>query len=253
MVYIMKITMNDSRITNVTQLRAFLKGSEKFDFSLRDGAIEQKYQFIDRTIKRLRYKKLRKRDKRAVVRYLKKVTGYKAAQLYRLIKRAKTGKLARKEYTRKNPNRKYSAYDIKLLEKTDELHLRMNAIATKEILRREYEVFKGEKYGTIAQVSPSHINNLRRSPVYRNHWVNHTKARKVAIGISQPPENHGRPGSIRVDTVHQRDVYHINSVDEITQWEVVVCVPEISEQYLRPAINELLEQYPFVVFNFHSD
>jgi hypothetical protein len=56
-----------------------------------------------------------------------------------------------------------------------------------------------------------------------------------------------------VDTVHQRDVYHINAVDEITQWEVVICVPQITEKYLAPALQLLLNQFPFTVFNFHSD
>jgi hypothetical protein len=68
-----------------------------------------------------------------------------------------------------------------------------------------------------------------------------------------PPENFGYPGSIRVDTVHQRDVYHINSVDEVTQWEIVVCVPQISERCMIPALQDLMEQYPFEIFNFHSD
>ena len=68
-----------------------------------------------------------------------------------------------------------------------------------------------------------------------------------------PPENFGRPGSIRVDVVHQRDVYHINSVDEITQWEVVVCIPQISEVCMIPALLEMFKQYPFAIFNFHSD
>lgn len=249
----MKLTMNDSRIINVTQLREFLKGSQKFDLSLREASLEEKYRFIDRNVDRLGYKKLCKKDKRVVIGYLKKITGYKRRQLYRLIKRAKRGKLTRKSYQRINPNRKYSSYDIKLLEKTDELHLRLNSVATKEILKREYEKFHKENYVNISQVSVSHINNLRKLPVYRNSWVNHTKARKIAIGITQPPEAHGRPGSIRVDTVHQRDIYHINSVDEITQWEVVVSVPEITERFLRPALIALLNQYPFVIFNFHSD
>ena len=67
------------------------------------------------------------------------------------------------------------------------------------------------------------------------------------------PEPNNAPGSIRVDTVHQRDVYYINAVDEITQWEVVVCVPVIAESCLLPALQILLDSFPFVIFNFHSD
>jgi hypothetical protein len=62
-----------------------------------------------------------------------------------------------------------------------------------------------------------------------------------------------------VDTVHQGDqdgvkgVYHINAVDEVTQWQVVACVPQISETWLEPALHEMLAQFPFRIRGFHSD
>ena len=62
-----------------------------------------------------------------------------------------------------------------------------------------------------------------------------------------------------MDTVHQGDhqgqkgVYHLNTVDEVTQWEVVGCCCGISERYLVPVLQDLLAQYPFVVRGFHSD
>lgn len=249
----MKITMNDSRLTNVNQLKAVLKGSEKLDLSVRDGSLANKYQFISRTVKRLGYSKLSKKDKRVVKQYLKKFTGYKKAQLSRLIKRARLGGLKRKPYRRVKSHRIYTGRDIKLLEKTDELHLRLSEKATQEIIRRETELFGNTEYQTIAKISHSHITNLRRHPIYRNSWINHTKARQIQIGVTMPPENYGKPGSIKVDTVHQRDIYHINSVDEIIQWEVVVAVPQITEEYMPPALQEMLDQYPFTIFNFHSD
>lgn len=215
--------------------------------------IEDKYRFTQSILKRFNYRRLRKRDKRLIVAYLKKITGYKKAHLFRLIKRGTKGKLSRKKYIRTNPNIIYRGSDIKLLEKTDELHLRLSSLATKEILRREFEIFGKDEYQNISQVSSSHINNLRRSHAYKVSWVNGTKARQVAIGQTKAPGNNGCPGSLRVDTVHQRDVYHINSVDEVSQWEIVVCVPQISEAYLEPALISLLDQYPFVIFNFHSD
>jgi hypothetical protein len=249
----MQITMNDSRLTNITQLDKFLKGTEKLDSSLRDAGSEEKYTFIDDVIDRTGYKRLNRSNKRVVINYLKKFTGYKRAQLFRLIKRAKYGELKKKKYVRKNPNRKYSSYDIKLLEKTDERYLRLSEKATQEILRREHEIFGKDEYGNIKRISHSHITNLRQSLVYKNYWVNHTKARKISIGTPMKPDNQGKPGSIRVDTVHQRDIYHINSVDEITQWEIVISVPEICQKCMEPALIELLDQYPFVIFNFHSD
>ena len=69
----------------------------------------------------------------------------------------------------------------------------------------------------------------------------------------------GNPGYIRIDSVHQGDldrqkgVYHINATDEVTQFEVVTTVERISERYLIPALETLLETFPFVVINFHSD
>lgn len=245
--------MDDSRINTVAQVKAFLKGSQQFGFSLTDASLEDKYSFIDKTVDRLCYRTLTRKNKKAVIRYLKKITGYQHTQLFRLIKRAEKGKLIKTIYRRINPHRIYTSYDIKLLEKTDELHLRLSDMATKEILRREYEMFNHQEFQTIAGISHSHISNLRESPYYKNSWVNHTKARVVPIGMTQPPINYGFPGSIRVDTVHQRDVFHINSVDEITQHEILVCVPQICEACMIPALEDLINQYPFLIFNFHSD
>lgn len=249
----MNIIMDDSRLTHVSELRSFLKAAGSVVLSLADASIEEKYTFIDKTLDQFRYHTLKRKDKHVVITYLRKVTGYKNAQLYRLIIRADRGKLQRFFYHRVHPHRIYTAADIKRLETTDELHLRLSDMATKEILRREFEVFGHRQFQTISSISHSHISNLRHSNIYNNSWVNHTKARVVPIGITMPPQNFGRPGSIRVDAVSQRDVFHINSVDEITQWEVIVCVPQITEYWMIPAFEAMFDQYPFVIFNFHSD
>lgn len=249
----MEITMDDSRLINVTQLQAFLKGSQGVTLSLENAPIEQKYACINTTVKKFTYEKLSRKEKRVVYVYLRRITGYKKAQMYRLIEKAVKGHLKKRLYTRVNPHKIYTSYDIKLLEKTDELHLRLSERATLEILRRETEMFGHNQYQTLAKVSHAHITNLRHSPVYKSSWINHTKARQIQIGITQKPENYGRPGSIRVDAVSQKDVYHINTIDEITQWEIVFCVPQISESCVLPALEDILNQYPFIIFNFHSD
>ena len=249
----MQITMNDSRITSIAQVQDFLKASQKISFSLEDASIEKKYEFIDEILKKFLYVKLPKKDKKIILVYLQKVTGYKKERLYQLIARAEKGSLKRSLYKRIKPHKIYTTMDVKLLEKTDEVHLRLSEDATKEILRREYQIFHNQKYQTISRISHSHISNLRHAPSYRSFWINHTKARQIPIGITRPPENFGRPGSIRIDSVSQKDVYHINSVDEITQWEIVFCVPQLSESCMLPALLEIFEQYPFHIFNFHSD
>jgi transposase InsO family protein len=79
------------------------------------------------------------------------------------------------------------------------------------------------------------------------------------IGERAKPAPQGQPGHIRFDTVHQGDlngqkgVYHINAVDEVTQWEIVASVERIAESYLAPVLESLLNQFPFVIRGFHSD
>ena len=86
-----------------------------------------------------------------------------------------------------------------------------------------------------------------------------TRPTPTSIGERRKPEPGGRPGYLRVDTVHQGDldgvkgVYHINLVDEVTQWEVVGAVERISENYLAPLLGRLLKQFPFRILGFHSD
>ena len=195
--------------------KRFLESAKKL--VIKFSALEEKYAFIDKTVDRFNYKYLVRKDKRIVLSYIKKFTGYRKAQLYRLIAWAILGKPKRKEYVRCNLNKFYTARDIKLLEETDEYHRRLSAIATKEILRREYEVFRRNRYENISKISSSHINNLRNSVSCKSNRFNPTKVRRVGIGKAQPPENNDIPGSIRVDSVHQRSVFHINCVDEITQ------------------------------------
>ena len=73
------------------------------------------------------------------------------------------------------------------------------------------------------------------------------------------PQPNGIPGFIRVDTVHQGDldkakgVYHINMVDEVTQFQIAGSVEKISEFFLEPMLEDLIIQFPFPILNFHSD
>ena len=48
-------------------------------------------------------------------------------------------------------------------------------------------------------------------------------------------------------------MYHINAVDEMTQSEIVATAPQISEHWLIPVLEQLLEQFPFTVRGFYSD
>ena len=90
------------------------------------------------------------------------------------------------------------------------------------------------------------------------HWTK-THGNAIPIGERRPPAPEGRPGFIRIDSVHQGDqdglkgVYHINAVDCLTQFELVATCERISEAYLLPALHSLLEDFPFQVLGFHAD
>ena len=62
-----------------------------------------------------------------------------------------------------------------------------------------------------------------------------------------------------MDTVHPGDLggvkgaYHINALDEVTQWQVVGATAQISEAYWQPVLKARLRQFPFHLRGFHSD
>jgi transposase InsO family protein len=134
--------------------------------------------------------------------------------------------------------------------------------ATACVLRRQRDVFKDVRFERLGSISVAHLYNLRNSAGYRARRVVLTKTRPTkaaAIGIRKAPAPEGRPGFIRIDSVHQGDLdgtkglYHINAVDCVTQWQVVATVPTISENHLFPVIEQMLTQFPFPILGFHAD
>ncbi len=147
-----------------------------------------------------------------------------------------------------------------MLAHTDRLHSDLNGAAIKKLCERAFR--QGDKqYERLATISVSHLYNLRQSRTYECvrgvKYSTHPVQRN--IGIRRRPTPQGRPGFIRIDTVHQGDrdgvkgFYHINAVDEVTQYEVVCTVEKISERYLVPALEELLAGFPFRIEEIHSD
>jgi len=123
------------------------------------------------------------------------------------------------------------------------------------------DLFSDVRFKHLKDISVSHLYNLRGTRQYESHALTFTKTKSVnaAIAERRKPDPKGKPGYVRVDTVHQGDrdkekgVYHINIVDEVIQWEIVGCVEGISEAFLAPLLCDLLEQFPFVIRGFHSD
>jgi len=252
--------MNDGQLQTVEQVRQFLKGSEAVEF--RGLTAKEKYYWIEEVLIRFRYHRLKRSEKGVIRQYVQKVTGYSRSQVSRLIAEYKrTGQLKKTEYRRYRFPRKYTLSEVILLARTDELHGYLSGPATKKIIEREYEVYGHAEFGNICLISVAHLYNLRRSNTYRGITRRYIKTKPVVsrIGERARPDPKGQPGYIRIDTVHQGDlsahkgVYHINAVDEVTQWEIVASVERISEAYLVPVLEIMLLQFPFITRGFHSD
>jgi transposase InsO family protein len=190
------------------------------------------------------------------------MTGYSDVQVDRLIQHKKqTGRIVKQTRTQPIFPRVYTPEDVALLLQVDCAEDRRTGGAVKQTFVDMYTLYGDKRFARLAKISVSHIYNLRETRQYVSQSLIYTKTTPttVPIGMRMKPRPEGRPGFIRVDSVHQGDldkakgVYHINLVDEVTQTEVVATVEGISEYFLVPALEDALAQFPFVISNFHSD
>jgi len=256
----MQLIMNDERLQTIEQVKQFLTGSEALDFG--GVSVEERYQWIQAVLVRFKYCQLKRAEKGVIRRYIEKVSGYCRAQVSRLIREYdQRGQLRKAQYRRHRFPRSYTTADIALLARTDELHDYLSGPATKKIMEREWALYGHTDFRNICRISTAHLYNLRRSHLYRSITKRYTRTKPAVakIGERARPAPGGSPGYIRIDTVHQGDlsgekgVYHINAVDEVTQWEIVASVEKIAESYLVPVLESTLAGFPFVMRGFHSD
>lgn len=256
----MVIDMNDKQLRTLAQLQAFLNGTGAIDFSV---VAEERYDFISRTVGRFGYARLKRTDKAVVLRFLERVSGYSRQQITRLVKRSGKQGLLTKRYrgSRTSFASTYTNADVLLLAHTDTLHDTLSGMATKKLMERAYRVFGDDRYERLSTISIGHLYNLRKRAGYLRQRQVWTKTRSVAVPIGErrAPAPNNQPGYLRVDSVHQGDedgvkgVYHINAVDCVTQYECVATCERISEAFLIPALEALLQSFPFVIKGFHSD
>jgi hypothetical protein len=256
----MQLIMNDEELQTIEQVKQFVEGSEALVF--RGVSLGERYQWIEAVLVRFTYYRLKRAEKGMIRRYMEKVSGYSRSQVSRLIRQyTQRGRLMVAHYKRHRFPMKYTLADIALLARTDELHDYLSGPATKKILERELAVYGHVDFRTISGISVAHLYNLRRSHLYRSITKRYTKTKPAVVNIAERarPDPGGMPGHIRIDTVHQGDsqrekgVYHINAVDEVTQWELVASVDRISEHHLVPVLINMLAGFPFVIRGFHSD
>lgn len=223
---------------------------------------EQVYTWIERVLRQQQYQQQGRAGRGLLRRYLEKMTGFSRAQITRLIARYGAGGTVQPvAYRRYRFPQRYTRADVELLARVDEAHQTLSGPATRHILQREYQQYGKAQYQRLAGISVAHLYNLRRHPRYRERQLNYSKTRPTTVAIAERrcPDPQGRPGYLRVDTVHQGDqdsdkgVYHINAVDQVTQWQIVAATPRISEAWLEPLLVSLLRQFPFRILGFHSD
>jgi transposase InsO family protein len=256
----LKISVQQAEKLSLDQVQAFLAASEEVGFEgEKQGEV---YGWISETLQFHGYGRQGRAERGVLRRYIAKLTGLSRAQVTRLIGRyLEWGEVKTTHYKRHRFASSYTRTDIELLAAVDEAHDTLSGPATRCILEREYAEYGKTEYQRLAGISVAHLYNLRKQSRYRERRLHYTKTRPapVHIGERRRPEPEGRPGYLRVDTVHQGDqngvkgVYHINAVDEITQWQVMACVPQISEAFLLPALDQMLKQFPFEIRGFHSD
>lgn len=254
--------MNDEQLGTLEHVQTFLEGTETLQFE--KAKRMEKYDWIARTLQRFKYFTLKKKGKSIVKTFVRRVTGFSDAQMTRLIdQKKKVGVIVvqRKKSIHRFP-RVYTKDDVALLIKTDQAHGRLSGPATKKIFQRMFVIFKIVAYMRLANISVSHLYTLRGTRQYVSKLGStFTKTSSIAssIGERRKPDPQGKPGHLRVDTVHQGDkgkkkgVYHVNLVDEVTQWEVVLAVEAIADNFLLSLLKAAIEQFPFRITGFHSD
>jgi hypothetical protein len=252
--------MDDTEAKSLEQIRAFLAGSGEVRFA--GQRREEVYGWVEKTLVRLQYTSLDKPGKGLVRRYLSRMTGLSRAQVTRLIGlQRRTGRVKAAVYQRTKFATRYTAADVNLLAYVDKAHGNLSGPATRRILDREYSDYGQAAYVRLASISVAHLYRLRNSSAYRKRNTSYqpTRPTPIPIGERRKPQPRGEPGFLRIDTVHQGDqqgrkgLYHINAVDEVTQWEIVAATPQISELWLLPVLESILQQFPFVIRGFHSD
>ena len=268
--------MDETKLRTMAQLEEFLAATPGVSFSgvaNAATATDERYAHISRVLKRFDYFQLSKRERGVVLAYLQRTSGYSRAQIKRLVARWHENRLAEiplvKRYRAPAAPfaRKYTASDIELLVEMDRANEDVCGPAVVHLFKRAYNTYGDKRYERLANLSVSHLYNLRKSSGYQALRVTLTKTRPVCnpIGVRKAPRPNGRAGWVRIDSVHQGDldgikgVYHITCVDAVSQWQVEACVQGISEAFLLPVLEFILSQFPFVIKGFgktpsqHSD
>ncbi len=200
--------MDERKIKTIGDIAAFLAGTDRTELRLQ-GSKDDIYAWVERTLNRLHYGKLRKKEKGLVLRYLIHLSGYSRQQVTRLVTRHReAGHVRRRQRTTNGFKRKYTHEDIILLAEVDQVVDSTSGTTIKVYCQRAYERFGDQRYASLAGISVSHLYNLRDSSTYQRCRRVYTKTNPVQVPIGErcKPRPDGQPGYLRIDSVHQGDM-----------------------------------------------
>jgi len=162
----MQIRMRNLERLTLAEMAEFVASNQGVEWEATGQ--QEIYSFIESVLKQQRYSRLRKSERGIVRAFLTRVTGLSRAQVTRLIQQwMEARQIERKPAERPSFPRHYTQTDIELLAAVDAAHEDLSGPAVRHLLRRELEVYENEKFRRLAEISVSHIYNLRKSAGYR--------------------------------------------------------------------------------------
>lgn len=143
--------MDETQIRTLEDIRRFLAGMAETSLKL-EGDKDDLYRWIEHTLVRFRYMWLGRKGRGLVLRYIERLSGYSRQQVTRLARQyRKTGRLRRHQRSTNGFATKYTRGDI----------------------------------ARLADISVSHLYNLRHGKVYRGCRRTFTKTRSVKVQIGE--------------------------------------------------------------------
>lgn len=176
----MTFQMHEAEWLSIEQMQEFLLGSRQVEFEL-EGK-DAVYGFLERVLRHQHYGQWGKRERGVIRAYLVKLSGLSRSQTTRLIARwSATRQVRVLPACRPNFPRRYRSSDVALLAQVDATHEDLSGPAIRRILQREYTVYGKPEFERLAELSVSHLYNLRRSVSYRRRRVRVQPTRGKAV------------------------------------------------------------------------
>ena len=191
-------------------------------------------------------------------RYVARMTGLSRVQVTHLIGRYPQGEVQLVRYRRHRFPQRYTRADIELLAAVDAAHQALSRPATRRILERECRQYGSRSTNGWPRSRCLTCTTCTNNRRYRECRLTYTKSKLAVVSIGGPirqadPAICASTPCIRAINRQTKGVYHVNAVDDVTQWQIVAATPRIREAWLKPVLEAMLRQFPFRIFGFHSD